>query len=205
MGSYIDLPRNRGFRPPKSHAEERKASSKRGNASGVLALAAVTVVGFFLFTKPSTSVKPTQTPAAVPTVISSTTDPRIAPPQPDNAALNETIILDTPLADSKKQDTAATTPVTAAGQGYSLRVLNGSDGSYSTDQLTKRLTAAKLSVTTTGTANNSYDKSTLYYTSGHETDANAVAHALGHDTMPIEASDIAVPADVLYVIGSNEQ
>jgi|GEM_PF-6867096 len=207
MGSYIDLPRRRNFAPPKTQREANTSRPKRKGASSLL-IAALLVGGFFALTRPSmgSTQPPTQPKPAAPAVLGAS-DTRISPPQPDNTPLNETIILDSPLADSKKQDSPAApaAPPASTTQSFSLRILNGSGGTYATDQLVNRLKSASLTTTATGNTVNPYDSSTIYYTAGHDAAAKTVAHALGHDTITMEENDIASPADVLYVIGANEK
>ena len=218
----IDSVRGRTPRLPTTQdTPPPRRSNRRG--SGVAVLVLLAVGGFFLLTHPSASTSPPAkadaavTPAtAVNRTADSTDGIQISLPQPDaKSSLKETVILDSPLPDSQKQtqststsattsSTATTTPATVQPGSFTTRILNGSGNAGIAATKKDALTKAGFNVTSVGTAVNSYTKSVIYYTAGHQAAAQVLKDALTNSTATLIENDVAKPADVLYVVGKNE-
>ena len=218
----IDSVRGRTPRPPTTQiTQPPRRSNRRG--SGVAVLVLLAVGGFFLLTHPSASTSQpakADVPTTPSTVVSKTSDStdgiQISLPQPDaKSSLKETVILDSPLPDSQKQtqststsattsSTTATAPTTVQPGSFTTRILNGSGNAGVATTKKDALTKAGFNVSSVGTAINSYAKSVIYYTAGHQADAQVLKDALTNSGTTLIQDDVAKPADVLYVVGKNE-
>jgi hypothetical protein len=137
------------------------------------------------------------TPRPVPTTTASTTPS--ATQSPATTSTPSTSATPTPSASSTATPAASSTSTPV--NGFTIRILNGttSAGAAATAQST--LTKAGFTVSKIGNAaNQSYAKTTIYYQTGHQSEAQKVADALGKGTL-LESSSLAKPDIVLVVVG----
>jgi hypothetical protein len=128
--------------------------------------------------------------------------PRPVPTTNASAAVSATL---SPTASSTPSPSTTPTPsassTSAPSSGFTIRVLNGttSAGAAATAQTT--LTKAGFTVSKIGNAaNQNYAKTTIYYQTGHQSEAQKVADALGRGTL-LESSSLAKPDMILVVVG----
>ncbi|MBI4022927.1 LytR C-terminal domain-containing protein [Candidatus Berkelbacteria bacterium] len=126
---------------------------------------------------------------------------------------DELVILDAPLEESAPQDPglestarpAETIPPESQVDRASLtvRVLNGGGPAGAAAALRDRLEAGGYRVLSVGNAINPHARTTVYYATGFEEQAQTLANDLSESTPILIQSSIASPADVLVVIGSD--
>ena len=198
------------------HSVARSVSQSSG--FGMAAIVVLTI--FFLATRPSAdSVAPTVSdktaPVAHQVLKIDSPEPRLGPPQLNQGkSLEETVILDQPLATSKAQDgTFGALDVSpksmagppAAADAVTLRLLNGS-GKVGMASTQRAVFAAKgFNVVSIGTAVNTYTKSVIYYTPGHQKAAESIRSVYGRSETKLSEDALAQPADILLVIGKDVQ
>lgn len=192
-----------------------RASRRPNQGVSLFAVAAIAIVGFFLLTRPAAADPKATVPAKQSTPAASTaTDSRIGPPQPDSkSSLEQTVILDAPLPDSKTQQApAAQAPVSTSAKpaassdvsSFTVRILNGSGTAGLAAKLEASFKEKGFSVTSIGNATNGYPSSIIYYTASHKEAATSLQQATGNEKITLQENEVAKPADVLYVAGANE-
>jgi len=130
------------------------------------------------------------------------------PAQPTNQHLeesgNQMLILDQPTPTSAPQPETGSQGLSDPGvTQWTIRILDGGHAASTTKNLRTKLIAAGFNVLSTGTAIHAYSTTTIYYQSGHETDAKTTGTYMNGSSIQYEQDPIAAPADVLIVVGTS--
>lgn len=119
----------------------------------------------------------------------------------DDQSLEDLLIIDSPNQDSADQtidsanDKEGSLPI--------IRVLNGGAASGSASEIENSLKTRGFEVLSVGNANNPHEKTTLYYKSGFQKDAESLTSDFNLGEVNYIEDNIAEPADILIVLGQN--
>ena len=125
-------------------------------------------------------------------------------PESEATAATELVVLDQPRAMSAPQATTTTpTPINADATLPTVRILNGGAPQGAAAALQRTLESKGYTVVSIGNARTTYATTTLYFAAGHESAAAALIETVSLSELTKEESDIAEPANILVVLGSD--